>query len=302
MQQPPSIPYKVLFFISLAALIALSIFMAYSSSAPSRALADVQKKSALQRDSIHTLRQVMRANKLLLMGEYDSAMAIYAQYDTIDWIQQISKSRLALVDSLQKEKVVVKEIVMVPVVEERSSRSVVPPELEDQLNYLSQEVEKTREQRDSLELNSRREREALAKQLEDLQQNGEWKYLKFYKKQKSAYVNYVGQLSNGQANGRGIGLYSTGSVYRGEWRNNERHGKGVFEWSDGEKYEGEYKNDLRDGYGVYYWSNGLRYEGEWRNDKREGRGILFDKKGDIVASGEWKNDKVNKKQDNERGR
>lgn len=108
---------------------------------------------------------------------------------------------------------------------------------------------------------------------------------------KNAHIHYLGEVENGKANGGGIGIWTTGSIYRGEWQDNKRHGSGTFEWVDGEKYEGEYVNGTREGEGTYYWPSGERYEGEWSGDRRNGFGTLYDMDGNIRFEGQWKDDK-----------
>lgn len=107
---------------------------------------------------------------------------------------------------------------------------------------------------------------------------------------KGATVHYMGEVVDGKANGGGIGIWTTGSVYRGEWRSNLRHGKGSFQWKDGERYEGNYVDGKREGEGTYYWPSGERYEGQWVADQRTGQGTLFDLDGNVRYKGEWLND------------
>jgi len=115
-----------------------------------------------------------------------------------------------------------------------------------------------------------------------------------FKSENGKNIHYLGEVSNGKANGGGVGIWSTGSIYRGDWKDNKRHGKGAFEWTDGVKYSGDYVNDKRDGQGTYSWPSGERYEGEWKNDVREGYGILYDQDGNIKFKGNWKDDKISK--------
>lgn len=125
--------------------------------------------------------------------------------------------------------------------------------------------------------------------------NGSWGRLAF-KSAKGKKVIYFGRISNGQANGYGMGLYrESGSIYTGTWRDGRKEGEGIYEWADGEKYEGQYQNDHRQGKGSYYWKNGDSYEGEWDEDKRHGQGTLFDKNGHLIYSGTWKDDKFIRK-------
>lgn len=116
-----------------------------------------------------------------------------------------------------------------------------------------------------------------------------------FKGNKGVQIHYLGEVVDGKANGNGVGIWTSGSVYRGAWKNNLRHGQGTFEWADGEKYVGSYIDGKRQGMGTYYWPNGERYEGEWSDDRRFGKGKLFDPDGNIKFDGDWKDDKPLKK-------
>lgn len=117
-------------------------------------------------------------------------------------------------------------------------------------------------------------------------------FLQFPTAKKGETVNYLGEIKNGKANGKGVAVWKNGSAYQGEWSDNLRHGQGTFSWADGEKYIGAYKNDLRQGWGIYITKNGERYEGGWEQDKREGPGRLYDKTGNLKLEGVWKSDKL----------
>jgi hypothetical protein len=109
---------------------------------------------------------------------------------------------------------------------------------------------------------------------------------------KGKKFEYFGETANLKANGYGIGVYESGSVYKGYWKDNLRQGKGIFTWVDGERYEGDYIQDLREGQGIYFWKNGERYEGNWKNDRRQGEGIVYRKNGKIKNRGIWEDDKL----------
>ena len=109
---------------------------------------------------------------------------------------------------------------------------------------------------------------------------------------KGTKIYYVGEVNNGKANGKGVGLLSTGSRYEGEWKNGMKHGQGSFIWPDGEYYIGNYVNDKREGEGTYHWPTGEKYIGEWKNDKRNGKGNFYDEDGELTAGGIWKGDKL----------
>jgi hypothetical protein len=109
---------------------------------------------------------------------------------------------------------------------------------------------------------------------------------------KGAKIHYLGEVKDEKANGGGVGVWSTGSIYRGEWKDNKRHGKGNYEWPNGHIYQGEYIDDKREGQGAYIWPSGEKYDGEWKDDKRNGFGILYDLDGNIQYQGPWENDKI----------
>ncbi|RFC55683.1 hypothetical protein [Brumimicrobium aurantiacum] len=113
-----------------------------------------------------------------------------------------------------------------------------------------------------------------------------------FKSENGDVIHYLGKVDDEKANGGGIGIWNTGSLYKGDWKDNKRHGKGEFTWSDGHQYVGDFVNDKREGNGTYYWPSGEKYEGEWSNGKRNGKGILYDKDGNIQYDGMWKKDKI----------
>lgn len=115
-----------------------------------------------------------------------------------------------------------------------------------------------------------------------------------FRNNKGNLIHYLGEVSNGKAEGGGVGIFDTGGIYRGEWKDNQRHGEGTYEWKDGHKYEGEFVNGTREGQGIYYWSSGEKYEGEWKNGKRNGQGTLYDRDNNIQYEGKWIDDKVQK--------
>lgn len=112
---------------------------------------------------------------------------------------------------------------------------------------------------------------------------------------KGTAFKYYGPIKGGKAEGYGVGVFESGSVYEGNWRNNMRHGKGVYTWADNERYEGDFKDDKRHGKGRYFWNNGEIYEGEWADDKRHGAGVIYRKNGNVKTDGTWQNDELVKK-------
>lgn len=116
--------------------------------------------------------------------------------------------------------------------------------------------------------------------------------LQFRSAKEADEVWYVGDVRDGRAHGRGVGIWNTGSRYDGEWRANRRHGIGTFTWKDGETYDGEFADDRRTGRGVYVWRTGERWEGDWLDDMRHGDGVLFDAKGKVRTRGRWERDRL----------
>lgn len=117
-------------------------------------------------------------------------------------------------------------------------------------------------------------------------------FLQFPTGKRGETVNYLGEIRDGKAHGKGVAVWKNGSTYQGQWQDNLRHGQGAFTWTDGEQYAGAYKNDLRHGWGVYITKVGERYEGGWEDDKREGPGRLYDRNGKLKLEGVWKGDKL----------
>ncbi len=113
-----------------------------------------------------------------------------------------------------------------------------------------------------------------------------------FKNPNNNVVHYLGETKNGEANGKGVGIWSTGGKYEGTWLANKRHGKGTYTWKDGDIYVGDFLNDTREGQGTYHWQTGDKYVGQWKNNKRNGLGILSNKSGVILFEGNWQDDKI----------
>jgi len=107
---------------------------------------------------------------------------------------------------------------------------------------------------------------------------------------KGVPFQYVGMVKECKANGYGVAIYDSGSIYKGEWKDNLKHGYGVYTWKDGESYEGFYVENKREGLGTYRWKNGEYYQGYWENDMRHGDGTIFKKNGKIKVQGIFEKD------------
>jgi hypothetical protein len=64
---------------------------------------------------------------------------------------------------------------------------------------------------------------------------------------------YYGQLRKGSEikEGRGIMVYTDGSLYEGFWKNNQQHGKGRMVYSADAIYQGNWKSGFYHGLGIY---------------------------------------------------
>lgn len=60
-------------------------------------------------------------------------------------------------------------------------------------------------------------------------------------------------------------------------------------YADGSVYTGEWKDSLQQGNGTYTWSNGDKYIGQWNNGLRDGNGIKYNREGNILLEGVWRN-------------
>lgn len=105
-------------------------------------------------------------------------------------------------------------------------------------------------------------------------------------------VYYVGEVSDQQANGWGVGLSESGIRYEGEWKDNQHHGQGVLHWPDQEYYEGSFRANERHGHGNYYWPDGEMFSGEWKDDQRNGPGVFYDEDGNIMTQGTWQDNEL----------
>jgi hypothetical protein len=111
---------------------------------------------------------------------------------------------------------------------------------------------------------------------------------------KGVPFQYVGMVKDGKANGYGVAIYDSGSIYKGEWKDNLKHGYGVYTWKDGESYDGFYVENKREGLGTYRWKNGEYYQGNWENDMRHGEGVIYKKNGKIKVQGTFEKDVLKK--------
>ncbi|WP_177218288.1 MORN repeat-containing protein [Robiginitalea myxolifaciens] len=236
---------------------------------------------------LQTLKASVHIDSLLAAGQFDQAFSAHqeisgqgAEGEFADNTTRGIQLRMAVIADLlrqrdQLQQMVAQQADTVPAeIWTPATTSVASVRQLDSLQFALEKAE--------LELSALRRR---------VKSNTPSEYLTF-KNNKGKLVYYLGEVKNGKANGRGVGLLETGSRYEGEWKDNRRHGEGAFYWPDGEYYIGSYEFGRRSGQGTYYWPNGDKYVGHWKNDRRSGEGAFYGEGEEIVAQGTWKEDKL----------
>ena len=121
------------------------------------------------------------------------------------------------------------------------------------------------------------------------------------------YDEYFGEVdSKNRPHGKGVKMYSDGSIYAGGWFEGEkstsylgilsrpngyeyegsfmqdmRHGSGSVRYPDGSTYRGEFARDLEHGHGTLQYADGSHFEGRFRFGKRDGMGTLVHLNGTV---------------------
>jgi hypothetical protein len=253
---------------------------------------------AALRDSVRHLRQLAEAHLYLLEGNRPAADSLYETLPA-PLVQAAARPARAAHDAQQRTLQTLTARLNAAVAQ--AARATDQEAERDRLTALDSVLQSTqralnvnRRHVDSLRRVHAQEKREIVSAMERHRSSATWQFITF-KNSRGSEVRYVGEVVGNKANGYGIGIFESGSVYQGYWKNNARHGSGKFDWADGERYEGEYHQDLRQGFGVYRWKNGLRYEGDWLADMRTGEGILYDKNDRVRYEGTWTNDKPDKK-------
>lgn len=102
---------------------------------------------------------------------------------------------------------------------------------------------------------------------------------------------YEGTFFSDQRHGSGTYRFADGELYSGEFRNNQPSGRGQTNLTNGDLYVGEFRDGRATGQGSYIFAGeGARLVGEFRNMMANGRGVLYLDTGEVVKSGEWKDD------------
>jgi len=98
----------------------------------------------------------------------------------------------------------------------------------------------------------------------------------------------------------GIRVESDGNKYIGEFKNGLIFGQGIVTYKDGDRYIGEF-DKLRNGEGIYYFlkdgeNKGTLVVGQFKDNAQDGMVIWFDKNGDVIKSGLYKDNILIKNQ------
>ena len=256
---------------------------------------DLSQSEALRLEQAEKLQEyaaLETADSLVHLGQYDAAIARYValrpEGSTLDFGGRIgaritfARSAAALRDTLislkNKRPIPVEAATVLPVpLPEPIVRTVAWREQPSKV--------------DSLTLALRQYQLQLAAMSQPASQKETTQHLTFTSREGNT-VHYVGEIADGQANGEGFALLSTGSRYEGTWLNNHKHGEGTFHWSDGAYYVGQYAFGQRSGYGTYHFPDGGKFVGQWSGDLRNGQGVFYNKKGKVVAKGVWQDDQL----------
>lgn len=284
--------YKILFFILLLGVVTGSAILFTTNQYNTSDLADIQEiKKQLEeiKTDNQTLQAILAADDLLIsQTNPNNALKQYKSVyqDASAPLQSIISSRIEYTKQL---------------IEAQEDDEATKINLRSQIAKQQEVIDSVSKFADSLRTNTLAENEIKSSQIDSLkgvitQQNNELKrkdakQIISFTNENGNLIHYLGEVKNSKANGGGIGIWNTGSIYKGQWKENLRHGKGEFTWADGQKYKGEFENDIRSGEGIYYWPSGEKYEGEFADNRMNGEGILYDPDGNKKYEGLWKNDK-----------
>lgn len=109
-------------------------------------------------------------------------------------------------------------------------------------------------------------------------------------KSKKGDIAYIGNVSNGKANGDGKLYYENGNLmYEGDFVNNEYTGDGIEYYENGiTKGSGVYKDNLLNGEGISFRENGSReYSGSFKDGKADGECEYYDSSSNLVYKGNF---------------
>lgn len=288
--------YRNLFFISLVLLV-IAVFL-YTKDYVSKEETHIDDEliSTLQFKELEEELQLINRlrkldNQLLFEDNYQSTLE-----DLKALLQKNDIKEQKLIDEISNRIEYVKNLI-----EDQKENELSRINLRNQLVRQDKIIDSLNTSKDSISLNIKQSKlfnqrkidsltDLLKKKNELLKLKETVKVISF-KNTNGNTIRYLGETQQDQANGNGVGIWDTGSIYRGEWKENKRHGVGEFEWKDGQKYEGDFIAGERTGKGTYYWPSGEKYVGDFKNNKRHGNGVFYDPDGNVKFDGSWKNDK-----------
>lgn len=288
--------YRNLFFISLVLLV-IAVFL-YTKDYVSKEETHIDDEliSTLQFKELEEELQLINRlrkldNQLLFEDNYQSTLE-----DLKALLQKNDIKEQKLIDEISNRIEYVENLI-----EDQKENELSRINLRNQLVRQDKIIDSLNTSKDSISLNIKQSElfnqrkidsltDLLKKKNELLKLKETVKVISF-KNTNGNTIRYLGETQQDQANGNGVGIWDTGSIYRGEWKENKRHGVGEFEWKDGQKYEGDFQAGERTGKGTYYWPSGEKYIGDFKNNKRHGNGVFYDPDGNVKFDGSWKNDK-----------
>ncbi|MEM9985571.1 MAG: hypothetical protein AAF804_10805 [Bacteroidota bacterium] len=291
---------RTIFFLSLTLSLALAIFWGSRAHTYQNQLEGLRRDPQVIQDSIKMawFQRLLAVDSLMLLGRpveaqkvFDSLSQAAASFPELSAAVSFRKQNFNRVLQLQSR---------LNLFEGKDSYQEMAESLVDkrvQIDSLAERLSYARRQQntqlDSMAFaleKAEMRTEILRTQLANKASLG---YLTFSDR-KGEKVHYVGEISQAQAQGWGIGITESGIRYEGEWQRNRKHGEGVLHWPDKEYYKGQFVQGQRQGQGNYYWPDGEMFSGEWENDQRNGRGVFYGKDGEIMAQGFWENNKFRK--------
>ncbi len=243
-----------------------------------------QSRLTIIEKQLSLLNQKSTADELFIRGNYDSALVIYNSIADSLEDNYFMEARFATINRYKNLRTALDSTQSTGTYKMAQLERTMENEMERRAGTFENQLDSIKDfyKSEIKEINLK-----LAETRNKLQEVPKIDRLTFFNRNGTRII-YFGEVSNGKADGNGVGHFSTFSFYDGEWKNNMRHGKGTYLWVDGHKYVGEYVNDKREGEGTYFWITGDRYEGNWKDDKRNGYGIMYDGDNQVKFKGDWK--------------
>lgn len=286
--------YLVLFIITcVVTIIVISTWYSNKISRFEGQIGDQKERVDSLKSELLWLTQLSGMDYNFISGEYEVAKTEYQNilnslpnFHHLKTSVDLRLARISSIDNATKSDATIKDIETMQLA--LRQRDEIIELLNNTMDSLNTEHKNEHNQ---LALQIKEQETELTQRLNEIHRKEKIQVISF-KSQKGKLIHYLGEVKDGKANGGGVGIWSTGSMYKGEWKENLRHGQGKYQWVDGDVYEGTYINDIREGEGVYHWASGEHYDGEWSDDKRNGFGKLFDKDNNLTYQGQWRNDKI----------